>query len=71
MFTNGQQVRAIGVRGCYALTEGKVYTVQEYIPEYYDNTSSSGYTWPAYVTVIDDYGHALTCHASRFETIEE
>lgn len=50
----------------YQFTEGKEYTVLEYAPEYYDNTSSSGFTWPAYVTVMDDWGRNATAHAHRF-----
>lgn len=50
----------------YAFTEGKEYVILEYIPKFYDNTSSSGFTWPAYVKVTDDYGRTVECHAHRF-----
>ena len=48
----------------YAFTEGKEYTVVSYEPEFADN--NVGFTWPAYVEVVDDYGRHVHCHASRF-----
>lgn len=52
--------------GGYDLTTGNAYVVIEYEPPYTDPTSRSGFTWPAYVVVLDDYGKMIHCHASRF-----
>lgn len=50
----------------YAFTEGKEYTVVDYIPEPYDRDTPSGFTWPTYLKIINDYGRQVRCHASRF-----
>lgn len=46
----------------YAFTEGKEYTVVNYLPP----DRQEAFTWPAYVVVTDDYGRSVQCHASRF-----
>ena len=48
----------------YMFTEGKEYTVVWYEPKHYD--ALSGYTWPAYLTVMDDLDREVVCHAYRF-----
>lgn len=58
----GDIVVCRGSRG-YAFTTGKQYTVLLYEPEAHDPT----YTWPAYVSVLDDHGDTVFCHADRFE----
>lgn len=50
----------------YMFTRGKEYTVVDYQKEEYDETSSTGFTWPPYVVVKDDGGRTVFCHASRF-----
>jgi len=50
----------------YAFTEGKEYTVLAYEPKFFDKDTPSGFTWPAYVEVMDDYGRRVHCHANRF-----
>lgn len=50
----------------YAFTKGKEYTVVDYIPEFYDRDTPSGFTWPAYIKIIDDDGREVRCHANRF-----
>ena len=54
----------------YSFTMGKTYTVVEYSPKWHDNETPGGFTWPAYVTVIDDEGKRATCHADRFVIAE-
>ena len=50
----------------YLFTEGKEYTILRYEPEFYDQDTPSGFTWPAYVHVMDDRGREVMCHAHRF-----
>jgi len=52
--------------GYYNLTEGKQYNLVEYIPPF----SDSGFTFPAYVTLLDDNGKTTQCHAHRFKTLD-
>lgn len=61
----GDTVICTGSRG-YAFTTGKEYAVQEYEPAWFDTDAAAGFTWPAYVIVIDDDGRKVHCHASRF-----
>ena len=46
----------------HSITEGKEYTVTAYCPR----SPESTFTWPAYVTVIGDFGHPVTGHTYRF-----
>ena len=66
MFNEGDQAICTGSRG-YDLTTGKVYTILKYEPSYHDCNGVSGFTWPAYVKVTDDYGKIVHCHAHRFK----
>ena len=67
MFTKEQVVVAVVVRGYeHFLTEGKEYKVLEYTPKQYV-PDSGGFSWPAYLTVLDDNGRETSCHASRFK----
>lgn len=50
----------------YNLTEGKEYEVVELTPQ----LICANFTFPRYVTVIDDKGKNATGHAYRFETLE-
>lgn len=61
----GDEVICIGPNG-YALTYGMRYTVLKYEADYYDDSSPSGYHWPAYVKVEDDWGREVWAHANRF-----
>jgi hypothetical protein len=61
MFTAGQRVKAVSDYA-YQVTEGKEYTVVEFIPKQVTPT----FTWPEYVTVISDNGKEVTGHAHRF-----
>ncbi len=61
-FEVGQKVIATGSYG-WLLTEGKTYEVVDYAPAWY---MGSGFTWPAYVTVIGDSGKPVSGHAHRF-----
>lgn len=47
----------------YLLTMGRVYTVEAYEPRMPD---SGGFTWPAYVHLLDDNGRSVVAHAARF-----
>lgn len=62
----GDKVVCTGSNG-YAFTTGQEYTIIEYQPPYRDPTSAAGYTWPAYVVVMDDDGKLAHCHANRFK----
>ena len=62
----GDKVRCVGSRG-YFFTTNKVYEVIGYQPEYPDQN----FTWSAYVSVADDLGSEVWCHASRFVKEEE
>ena len=70
VFKSGDKVRCTGSRG-YELTTGEIYTVLEYEPPYRDPSSYSGFSWPAYVVLLDDNGRRVHLHANRFEKIEE
>lgn len=63
-FKKGDVVICTGSRG-YSFTTGKEYV----IIGYEDKTScpDTGFTWPAYVYVEDDYGKISYCHAHRFK----
>lgn len=63
----GQLVRCLFADG-YNFTEGREYIVIEYTPPY-QTQGAGGFTFPAYVVVLDDAGHKNTCHAGRFEVI--
>lgn len=52
--------------GYYNLTEGKEYEVKELMPQLH----TPHFTFPRYVTVIDDSGKESTGHARRFTTLE-
>lgn len=67
-FEKNQQVVCVASHG-YCLTTGKVYSVVEYMPPI-PADSSHGFTWPAYVTVVDDFGKEATGHAYRFKPID-
>ena len=69
VFTVGQQVVARFIGG-YAnhLTEGKVYTVTVYDPP---TPTEVGFTFPAYVTVIGDWGKPVQSHTYRFHAAEQ
>lgn len=61
VFEVGQLV--VSKDGYYGLlVEGKTYTVTDYQPEDRD----INFTWPAYVSVLDDKGKKVTGHAYRF-----
>jgi len=47
----------------HQITEGKEYTVIKYEPKEYTPT----FTWPAYVTVIGNFGNPVTGHTHRFQ----
>ena len=52
--------------GYYNLRVGREYEVKEFIPR----LITPNFTFPRYVTVIDDNGKESTGHAYRFETLE-
>lgn len=52
----------------YQFTEGKEYTILKFEPRCREE--GQGFTWPAYVHVIDDRGEKAVAHASRF-TLKE
>lgn len=64
----GQLVRCLYADG-YNFKEGGEYIVAKYTPPY-QTQGAGGFTFPAYVSVIDDTGLVATCHASRFEVIQ-
>lgn len=64
IFTVGQVVVATGSY-MHQITEGKQYTVTRYEPEY----RSPNFTWPAYVTVIGNFGKPVTGHTHRFRPL--
>lgn len=53
-------------KGYYSLTEGREYEVKELLPQLHTRT----FTFPRYVSVIDDTGKVSTGHAYRFDTLE-
>lgn len=67
IFQPGDKVVARATRG-YALSEGRTYTVKDYAPRH--DVREIGFTWPAYVTVVDDWGRVVTAHAHRFQLAE-
>ncbi len=54
-----------GPRG-YNFTMGREYEILAYEEPYRDESSSSGFVWPAYVRGKDDEGRVVHCHAHRF-----
>lgn len=64
-FVVGQTVIATRSYG-HSLTEGKTYVVTKFEPEFRD----TNFTWPAYVTVIGDFGKPVTGHSYRFKIKE-
>ena len=62
-FEPDDKVICVYPRG-YNFTEGKEYTVVDYIPE--DSTSCEWFTWPPYLKMIDDSGREVICHTHRF-----
>ena len=59
----GDTIVCLGTHG-YKFTEGKEYTVLTYEPA--EMSDLPGFTWPAYVRVLDDNGKRAICHARRF-----
>lgn len=55
----------------YNITVGKKYIVEKFEPPYQDPTSSTGFIWPAYVSVLNDSNKLICCHASRFVEFTE
>lgn len=66
VFDVGQTVVATGSYQ-HSITEGKQYKVVRYQAEFYNPT----FTWPAYVTVIGDFGKAVTSHTYRYRALRE
>jgi hypothetical protein len=67
-FKVGQTVIATAVHDYrYHLTEGKQYVVTKFE----DRQPDQNFTWPAYVTVIGDWGKPVTCHTHRFRPLED
>lgn len=64
VFAVGQRVVAAG-RPYPGLTEGKEYVVTKYE----DRAHTPSFTWPAYVTVIGDFGLPVTGHTYRFRRL--
>ena len=48
----------------YNITEGREYVVLKYEPKQQDDSCS--YTWPAYITFLDDDERKCKAHAQRF-----
>lgn len=63
---NGKQyeIKAVGVRDERRLTKGKIYITLHGI-------EAGIFKDSPYVTVVDDDGRNLSCHASRFEIVKE
>lgn len=61
VFEIGDHVVATGTY-MHHLTEGKEYVVINYEPSVVGPT----FTWPAYVTVIGNFGKPVTGHTHRF-----
>lgn len=66
-FSVGDTVVCVGSRGYY-LTTGKQYEVIGWEPETY-HPDAGGFTFPAYVHILDDGGKRVSCHAWRFEKV--
>lgn len=64
-FSDGQQVRAVASFG-WCITEGTVYTVVTTIPR----LVTPYFTFPEYVTVIDDHGDRCMFHTYRFKPVD-
>lgn len=62
-FEVGELVTCIRADG-YRLTGGHTYEVLKYEPR--SSEEGFGFTWPAYVTFIDDTGQFAMSHATRF-----
>jgi hypothetical protein len=67
-FVPGQKVRAVASVG-WSLTEGKEYTVVEVTPPCYH--PHARFTFPVYVTVLNDQGKPRQWHTHRFQPVEE
>ena len=65
-FKEGDKVICLGRGGVNWLREGSMYTVVAYEAQY----EATNFTWPAYLTVINDEGKAATYHAHRFRKVE-
>lgn len=63
-FKKGETLLCIGGRDLYELTTDKHYLVHK-------DEEEGIFPNRPYVTVIDNYGKPLVCHASRFKRIEE
>ena len=61
VFVVGDVVIATGTY-MHQITEGMEYIVTDYQPQDYTPT----FTWPAYVTVIGNFGTPVTGHTHRF-----
>lgn len=62
-FNDGDTAICVGSRS-YMFTTNKKYTIIKFHPPC--RIDGSAFTWPAYVTVIDDTGKTVSCHAHRF-----
>jgi len=63
---NKIKVVCVNPHGYYSLTEGKEYEVVEFEPR----IIHPHYTFPRYVSVIDDRGKVSTGHAYRFRMLD-
>lgn len=73
MDDNKIKVVCICNRGYYNLTEGKEYEVKEFIPRHICTKTAGpleAFTYPRYVTVVDDDGKISTGHADRFRMLD-
>ena len=67
VFVVGQKVIANHIDGYgNLLTKGKEYTVTKYQHGY----NQESFTWPAYVSVIGDWGKEVKCHTYRFKAVD-
>ena len=66
MFEVGQKVIAVD-NHAYKITKGKEYEVFAYIPSF---RCENGFTFPEYVTVLDDFGVTCTAYTWRFKAKE-
>ena len=67
VFKKDDVVICIAPRG-YDITKDKEYAVLDYEPKIAFNI---GFTWPAYVIFLNDYGKECKAHASRFVLKQE
>lgn len=66
VFEKGDLVRVLSSYGySHIFKEGEIVTVEKYIPEYRDSTSSSGFTRPACISGRTKKGKWFKCHANR------